>query len=130
MSEKMKKDDNMTFAAVDGQPVPQAEEPEEPKTDEMTEEKPGTFKKVIHVITAPARWVGRKLKEAPTSALVGGVIGGGMTLGAKAIYDHFVKKGNTDTDEDETETDSVENESVADNIIDFNGPTDDVDEAM
>ena len=129
MSEKMKKDDNMTFAKVDGQPVPQAEEPEEPKTDEMTEEKPGAFKKVIRVITAPARWVGGKLKEAPASALVGGVIGGGMTLGTKAIYDHFVKKGDTDTDEDEI--DSGENENVADNIIGFNGPTDDVeDEAM
>lgn len=128
MSEKMKKDDNMTFVAVDGQPVPQAEEPEEPKNDEeKTEDKPHGFKKVIHVITAPARWVGRKLKEAPASALVGGMIGGGVTLGAKVIYDHFAGKGNTDSGEDET----GEDESVVDNIVEFGGPTDDVeDEAM
>ena len=127
MSEKMKKDDNMTFVAVDGQPVPQPEEPEEPKNDEeKTEDKPHGFKKVLHVITAPARWVGRKLKEAPASAVVGGVIGGGVTLGVKAIYDHFAK-GNTDSGEDET----GEDESVVDNIVEFSGPTDDVeDEAM
>lgn len=127
MSEKMKKEDNMTFVAVDGQPVPQPEEPEEPKNDEeKTEDKPHGFKKVIHVITAPARWVGRKLKEAPASALVGGMIGGGVTLGVKAIYDHFAK-GNTDSGEDET----GEDESDVNNIVEFSGPTDDVeDEAM
>ena len=127
MSEKMKKDDNMTFVAVDGQPVPQPEEPEEPKNDEEKIVEPHGFKKVLHVITAPARWVGRKLKEAPASALVGGMIGGGVTLGAKAIYDHFAGKGNTDSGEDET----GEDESVVDNIVEFSGPTDDVDdEAM
>lgn len=125
MSEKMKKEDNMTFVAVDGQPVPQPEEPEESKNDEEeTEDKPHGFRKVLHVITAPARWVGRKLKEAPASALVGGMIGGGVTLGAKAIYDYFAGKGDTDSGEDET----VDAESIADNIVEFNGPTDDVDE--
>lgn len=127
MSEKTKKDD-MTFEAIDGNPVPQPEEPEEPNNnEEKTEDKPGIFKKAIHVITAPARWVGRKLKEAPASAVVGGVIGGGLTLGGKVIYDHFVKKGSTDTDEDETvETE----EDIVDNIIEFGGPTEVDDEAM
>ena len=127
MSEKMDKKD-MTFEKIDGKPVPQPDEPKEPKNDEeKTEDKPGVFKKVVHVITAPARWVGRKLKEAPTSALVGGGIGVGLTLGGKAIYDHFVKKGDSDPGED----DIVDTESIADNIVEFTGPTDDVDdEAM
>lgn len=120
---KMEKDE-MTFVAVDGQPVPQPEEPEEPKNDEEKIEEPHGFKKVLHVVTAPARWVGRKLKEAPASALVGGAIGGGVTLGVKALYDHFAGKGNTDSGEDET----VDAESIVDNIVEFNGPTDDVDE--
>lgn len=128
MSEKMEKKGNMTIEEIDGKPVPKPEEPEEPKNDEKeTEDKPGVFKKVIHVITAPARWVGGKLKEAPASALVGGVIGGGLTLGGKAIYDHFVKKGDTDSCED----DAIDDDSVTDNIVEFTGPTDDVDdEAM
>lgn len=120
---KMEKDE-MTFVAVDGQPVPQPEEPEETKNDEEKIEEPHGFKKVLHVVTAPARWVGRKLKEAPASALVGGAIGGGVTLGVKALYDHFASKGNADSGEDET----VDAESIVDNIVEFNGPTDDVDE--
>lgn len=127
MSEKMEKKDMMTIEAIDGKPVSQPEEPEEAKNEEeKVEENPGAFKKVVHAITAPARWVGRKLKEAPTSALVGGVIGGGLTLGGKVIYDHFVKKGGDGTDEDET----VDTESITDNIVEFGGPTDDIDEAM
>ena len=122
MDEKMK--NGMEIVEIDGEPV-EPKEPEEPKDEEVTEEKPGFMKKLGRVVTAPARWVGRKLKESPASACVGGVIGGGLALGGKVLYDHFVK-GRTDPGEgDET----VDEDEVPDNIVEFNGPTDE-DEAM
>ena len=120
MSEKMK--NGMEIVEIDGQPV-QPEEPETPEKDEeATEEKKSFFKTVGHVITAPARWVGRMIKKSPGSAAVGAVIGGGAALGGKLLFDHFVKK---DTDlGDET----VDEDDVPNNIVEF-GPTDE-DEAM
>lgn len=123
MDEKMK--NGMEIVEIDGQPV-QPEEPETPEKDEeVTEEKKSFFKTVGHVVTAPARWVGRMLKKSPGSAAVGAVIGGGAALGGKMLYDHFIK-GRMDPGEgDET----VDEDDVPSNIVEFNGPTDE-DEAM
>lgn len=122
MDEKMK-NEGMEIVEIDGKPV-QPEEPETSENDEeATEEKKSFFKTVGHVVTAPARWVGRMIKKSPGSAAVGAVLGGGAALGGKLLFDHFVKK---DTDlGDET----VDDDEAPDNIIDFGGPTDE-DEAM
>ena len=118
----MKENENMEIVEIDGQPV-EPKEPEESKKDEEKVEKTSALKKVGRFVTAPARWVGRKLKESPASACVGGVIGGGLALGGKLAYDHFVK-ARRDPDEEA----DVDNET--DNIVDFGGPTEDIDEEM
>ena len=83
--------------------------PEEEQVEVVTEEKRGFFGTVWHYATAPARWVGRKLKESPAAAVIGGVGGAGLALGTKALYDHFTnKKG-----EVEIETDFVDNNDAA-----------------
>ena len=89
----------------------QTEMPEETKPEEeeqvevVTEEKRGFFGTVWHYATAPARWVGRKLKESPAAALIGGVGGAGLALGGKALYDYFASK------KDEIETNFVDNDN-------------------
>ena len=80
--------------------------PEDPKDEndeqvKVTEMKRGFFGTVWHYATAPVRWVGRKIKESPAAAVIGGVGGAGLALGGKAIYDHFAA-GKKDEDEIET----------------------------
>lgn len=65
---------NMEIVEIDGTPVDQEEEVHEEVTE--TKEKRGFFKAVGHAIAAPFKFVGRKIKENPGSAAIGGVIGG------------------------------------------------------
>lgn len=73
------------------------EEQEQEQTDltpvEKTEAQPGKFRKFVRKATAPARWLGRKIKESPASAAVFTVLGAAIGLGGKAAYDHFNRKG-------------------------------------
>lgn len=113
---------NMEIVEVDGTPVDQEEEVHEEVTE--TKEKRGFFKTVGHAIAAPFKFVGRKIKENPGSAAVGGVIGGATALGAKFAWDHFVKGRHADDEEEYVETEDLgEEESVE-------VETDDIDEAM
>ncbi len=122
MDEKMK--NGMEIVEIDGEPVEPKEPEEEPKDEEATEEKKGFFKTVGHVVTAPARWVGRMIKKSPGSAVVGAVIGGGAALGGKLLFDHFVKKDTDLGDE------AVDEDDAPNNIVEFGGPTDEDDMAM
>lgn len=76
----------------DGQ---QNEEPKEPKPVEVKDER-GFFRKVWDTVTFPGRWVVEKVKDSPAAAAIGMVAGAGLTLGAKATYDHFRNKGSGD----------------------------------
>lgn len=113
---------NMEIVEIDGTPVDQEEEVHEEVTE--TKEKRGFFKTVGHAIAAPFKFVGRKIKENPGSAAVGGVIGGATVLGAKFAWDHFVKGRHADDEEECIESEDLGEESVE-------AETDDnIDEAM
>ena len=113
---------NMEIVEVDGKPVETEEEVhEEVKTEEK---KRGFFRTVGHAIAAPFRYVGRKIKENPGAAAVGGVIGGATVLGGKFAFNHFIKGRRTEDDDEYIETDDLGEEEVA------SIETDDVDEAM
>ena len=126
MNENEKKD--MMFEEIDGELV-EPKKPEEPKEepkDEEEVEKTSALKKVGRIVTAPARWIFGKLKKAPDSAFVGSMIGGGLAIGGKLAYDHFVK-GHSDPGEADEAGDETD---VPDNIVEFGGPTDEDDMAM
>lgn len=112
---------NMEIVEIDGTTVDQEEEVHEEVTE--TKEKRGFFKTVGHAIAAPFKFVGRKFKENPGSAAVGGVIGGATALGAKFAWDHFVKGHHTDDEE------CIESEDLGEEPVE-EVETDDIDEAM
>lgn len=77
--------------------VDEAEEQKEEETKDLATveetKQPGKFGRFVRKATAPARWLGRKIKESPASAAVFTVIGAAIGLGGKAAYDHFSQKG-------------------------------------
>lgn len=99
---------NMEIVEIDGTPVDQEEEVHEEVTE--TKEKRGFFKTVGHAIAAPFKFVGRKIKENPGSAAVGGAIGGATALGAKFAWDYF--KGRHTDDEECIESEDLSEEPV------------------
>lgn len=113
---------SMEIVEIDGTPVDQEEEVHEEVTE--TKEKRGLFKTVGHAIAAPFKFVGRKIKENPGSAAVGGVIGGATALGAKFAWDHF--RGRRSDDEEPIEIEDTGEEEVQNEDY----TTDDIDEAM
>ena len=112
---------SMEIVEIDGTPVDQEEEVHEEVTE--TKEKRGFFKTVGHAIAAPFKFVGRKIKENPASAAVGGVIGGATALGAKFAWDHF--RGHHSDDEE-----CVESEDLGEAVVDDVEADDNIDEAM
>lgn len=89
--------ENNTEKTVINMEFVETEEQEQEQTDlatvEKTEAQPGKFRKFVRKATAPARWLGRKIKESPASAAVFTVLGAAIGLGGKAAYDHFSRKG-------------------------------------
>lgn len=114
---------NMEIVEIDGTPVDQEEVHEEVK--ETKEEKKGFFRTVGHAIAAPFKFVGRKIKENPGSAAVGGAIGGATVLGAKFAWDHFIKGRHADDEEERIESEDLGEEPVEEVETD-----DSIDEAM
>lgn len=117
-----KNNENMEIVEINGEPVDQSEETE--KEVKETKENRGFFRTVGHAIAAPFKFVGRKIKENPASAAVGGAIGGATALGAKFAWDHFVKGRHSD-DED----DVIEIEDLGE-TVDAEDETDDIDETV
>lgn len=117
------KKDAMEFDAIDGVPV---EKPEEtPEEEVKSEKKRGVFRTIGHYAAAPFRFVGRKLKENPGSAVVGATIGGGLVLGGKALID-FIKDRRSGGEEEPVEIEDTGEEEVQNEDY----TTDDIDEAM
>ena len=110
----------MEIVAIDGEEVTKEEEVHE---EVETSQKRGFFRTVGHAIIAPWKFVGRKIKENPGSAAVGGVIGGTTVLGAKFAWDHFFKGRKTEDDEE-----YIENEDLGEVIEPVE--TNDIDEAV
>lgn len=113
---------NMEIVEIDGTPVDQEEELHEEVTE--TKEKRGVLKTIGHAIATPFRFVGRKIKENPGSAAVGGVIGGATALGAKFAWDHFVKGRHSDDEE------YIESEDLGEEPVTEEACEEEIDEAM
>lgn len=98
--------------------VPEEIKPDDENVEVVTEKKRGFFGTVWHYATAPVRWVGRKMKESPAAALIGGVGGAGLALGGKALYDHFSsKKGEIETYFEENDNDDAAADSDMDEAV-------------